>query len=176
MPDELIVTAGGNQAFMLVPHDLLDPGDEVILASPYFVNHEMAIRAVGALPVEAALREAAGFSARWADIEPPPYQPHPRGRALHAQQPDRRGHRGDELGRIVRELVGRGIFLICDETYLHFVYGGAHASAAAARTAGATTSWSLGRSRSRLAMTGWRVGYLLADRESASRRSRFRTR
>src|SRR6266542_6215 len=46
-PDEVIVTAGGNQAFMLAAMTLIDPGDEVVLTTPYFVNHEMAIREIG---------------------------------------------------------------------------------------------------------------------------------
>ena len=69
--DDVIVTAGGNQAFMLAAITLLDPGDEVVLAAPYFVNHEMAIRAVGAVPIEACrLSEARDFRTRWMDIEP----------------------------------------------------------------------------------------------------------
>ena len=64
------MTAGGNQAFILAATTLLDPGDEVILSTPYFVNHEMALRAIGAVPVEACVYEAAGFRTRWADIEP----------------------------------------------------------------------------------------------------------
>src|SRR5262245_16606413 len=69
-PDDLIVTAGGNQAFMLAAMTVVDPGDEVVLAAPYFVNHEMAIRAIGATPIEAAVDELAGFVTRWSDLEP----------------------------------------------------------------------------------------------------------
>ena len=56
-PDDLIVTAGGNQAFMLAATTLLDHGDEVILSGPYFVNQEMALRAIGVVPVEAGVSE-----------------------------------------------------------------------------------------------------------------------
>src|SRR6185369_10630438 len=69
-PDGVIVTAGGNQAFMLAALTVLDPGDEVVLAAPYFVNHEMAIRAAGAVPIEAPVREDSGFRTHWSDIEP----------------------------------------------------------------------------------------------------------
>jgi aspartate/methionine/tyrosine aminotransferase len=69
-PDEVIITAGGNQAFMLALMTLIDPGDEVLLPAPYFVNHEMAIAAFGALPREVPLSEANGFALRWADLAP----------------------------------------------------------------------------------------------------------
>ena len=45
--DELIVTAGGNQAFLLALMALIEEGDEVLLPAPYFINHEMAIGAIG---------------------------------------------------------------------------------------------------------------------------------
>ena len=41
--NRLMATAGGNQAFFNVALAILDPGDEVILPTPYYFNHEMAI-------------------------------------------------------------------------------------------------------------------------------------
>lgn len=162
-PDDLIVTAGGNQAFMLAAMTVLDPGDEVVLASPYFVNHEMAIRAVGAIPVEAPLDESAAFSARWSDIAPHVTR---RTRAVVLCTPSNPTGAvigADDLKSIVGELSARGIVLVCDETYLHFVFEGAHTSAAS------IPGWResvvvVGTFSKSFAMTGWRVGYVLADR------------
>jgi aspartate/methionine/tyrosine aminotransferase len=69
----------------------------------------------------------------------------------------------DQLERIVRELSVRGITLICDETYLHFVFDGVHSSA------GSIERWQenviiVGTFSKSFAMTGWRVGFLMADR------------
>lgn len=163
-PDDLIITAGGNQAFMLAALTLIDPGDDVVLAAPFFVNHEMAVRAIGAVPIEAPLPEAAGFAARWVDIEP--YLT-PRTRAVvlcSPSNPTGAVVAADDLTRIVRELASRGITLISDETYLHFVYGGAAASAAS------VDKWRenvvvVGTFSKSFGMTGWRAGYLLTDRE-----------
>ena len=162
-PDDLILTAGGNQAFMLAAMAMLDPGDQVVLAAPYFVNHDMAIRATGASPIEAPLAESSGFVARWTDIEP---HLTPRTRAVVLCTPSNPTGAvipRDELHRIVTELSRRGITLLCDETYLHFVYDGPHASAAS------IPGWRdnvvvVGTFSKSFAMTGWRVGYLLADR------------
>ena len=165
--DEIIITAGGNQAFMLAVMTLIDPGDEVILAAPYFVNHEMAIRAVGGTPIEAPLQESAGFSARWSDIAG---HITARTRAVVLCTPSNPTGAvigGDELARIVRELSDRGILLVSDETYLHFVYDGTHASAASVE------GWRqnvvlVGTFSKSFGMTGWRAGYLLADRDVCS--------
>jgi aspartate/methionine/tyrosine aminotransferase len=162
-PDEVIVTAGGNQAFMLAALTALDPGDEVVVAAPYFVNHEMAIRAAGAVPIEAPATEASGFRIRSSDILP--YLT-ARTRAVvlcTPSNPTGAVIERDQLERIVRELATRGITLICDETYLHFVFDGVHSSAAS------ISGWQqnvivVGTFSKSFAMTGWRVGFLMADR------------
>jgi aminotransferase len=161
-PDELIITAGGNQAFMLAVMTLLDAGDEVVLVSPYFVNHEMAIRAAGATPIEAPLTEENGFAARWNDIVGHLTE---RTRAVvlcTPSNPTGAVIERTELTRIVRELAARQIMLISDETYLHFVDGSPHASAAA------TDGWRenvvmVGTFSKSFGMTGWRAGFLLAS-------------
>ena len=47
----LLVTAGGNQAFMNAVLAITDPGDEIILPVPYYFNHEMAVVMAGATAV-----------------------------------------------------------------------------------------------------------------------------
>jgi aminotransferase len=66
--------------------------------------------------------------------------------------------------RIVRELASRNMWVISDETYLHFVYDGAHWSAAS------VSDWRrnvvvIGTFSKSFAMMGWRVGFMLADRD-----------
>jgi len=160
-PDEVIITAGGNQAFMLALMTLVDPGDEVLLPSPYFVNHEMAIAAFGATPREVPLSETRGFAMRWQDLEPSISS---RTRAVVVCSPSNPtgavvAH--DEMTRIARELAARGIVLFCDETYGRFVYDGEFTSLAA------TPGWRengvvVNTFSKSFGMTGWRVGYLLA--------------
>src|SRR5687768_4950602 len=67
---EIVITAGANQAFQLALTTLIDPGDEVILPAPYFLNHEMAARSVGAVPVEAPVPAARRFAPSWDDVAP----------------------------------------------------------------------------------------------------------
>jgi aspartate/methionine/tyrosine aminotransferase len=162
-PDDFIMTAGGNQAFMLAILTTIDPGDQVVLVGPYFVNHEMAICAAGAIPIEAPVSESSGFIARWSDIAPHLTS---RTRAVVLCTPSNPTGAvipREELERIVSELGRRQITLICDETYMHFVYDGIHASAAS------VDGWRdnvvvVGTFSKSFAMTGWRIGYLLADR------------
>jgi aspartate/methionine/tyrosine aminotransferase len=174
-PGDLIITAGGNQAFMLAATTLLDHGDEVILSAPYFVNQEMALRAIGAVPVEASVYEEQGFRTRWIDIEPHITN---RTRAVvlcTPSNPTGAVIAADDLTRIVLELRARGIVVMCDETYMHFVYesaGGAIGAGSGGRmgrclSAAAIPGWRdnvvvLGTFSKSFGMTGWRLGYLLA--------------
>lgn len=160
---DILMTAGANQAFTLALTTLVDPGDEVVLPAPYFTNHEMAIAALGAVPVEAPVADRETFAIRWSDIEPRLTSrtkavvlctpSNPTGAVLDPREGE----------RIVSELSRRGIVLISDETYMHFVYGRAHWSAASVR------AWRenvvvLGTFSKSFGMMGWRLGFVLADR------------
>jgi len=174
-PDEVIITAGGNQAFMLAAMTLIDPGDEVVLTTPYFVNHDMTIRAIGGVPIEAPLREADGFKPRWEAIEP-----HLTGRTravvlCSPSNPTGAVTARDQMEQTVRELSSRGITVFSDETYLHFVHRDCPAEAGINRgraddaaSAAAVDDWRdnvvvVGTFSKSFGMTGWRVGYMLAD-------------
>jgi aspartate/methionine/tyrosine aminotransferase len=167
-PDDVIITAGGNQAFMLAAMTLIDPGDEVVLTTPYFVNHEMAIRAIGGVPVEARLSEGDGFSARWSSLEPHITS---RTRAVvlcSPSNPTGAVIENNELTRIVRELSSRGAIVLSDETYLHFLHdetGPIDPPSAAAIDGWRPNVVVVGTFSKSFGMTGWRAGYMLADRE-----------
>lgn len=50
-PENVLVTAGCNQAFCLLASALANPGDEVILPLPFYFNHDMWLRLAGITPV-----------------------------------------------------------------------------------------------------------------------------
>ena len=159
---DIIITAGGNHAFTLALTTMVDPGDEVVLPSPYFTNHQMAIVALGAIPVEAPVHDRETFVVSWADIEPHLTS---RTRAVVLCNP------GNPTGavldapegeRIISELARRDIVVFSDETYMHLVYGRPHWSAAS------LPAWRrnvvvIGTFSKTFGMMGWRVGFMVAD-------------
>ncbi len=163
-PDtEIIITAGGNQAFQLALTTLVDAGDEVLLPSPYFLNHEMAVRSVGAVPLEVAGAAENGFVVSWDELSS---SITPRTRAIVLVSPSNpTGAVIPEttLLEIVSECAAREIVVLVDETYLRFVYDGPLASAASLPSWQATVVV-VGSFSKSYAITGWRCGYLLADR------------
>src|SRR5512140_23562 len=120
-PDtQIIITAGANQALVTALLCIADPGDDVLMPSPYFMNHEMAVQLVDArvVEVETTARErwvigAQKLAARWkrgakAVIVTTPSNP------TGAVVPRR------ELDRIQRLCEKRGAYLVVDRTYARF--------------------------------------------------------
>jgi aminotransferase len=159
--DDLVITAGGNHAFTLAVTTLVAPGDEVVLPSPYFTNHQMAIVARGAVPVEAPIADPR-FTLRWSDLEP---HVGTRTKAVvlcNPSNPTGMPVPAAEGRRLISELAARDIAVISDEAYMHFVYEGEHWSAAS--VAGWRRNVSVvGTFSKSFGMMGWRVGFLLAD-------------
>ena len=159
---DIVVTAGANHAFTLILNTIVEAGDEVIVQAPYFTNHYGAIIAAGAMPIEARIADREAFALRWTDIEPHVTS---RTRAVvlcNPSNPTGAPIDAVEGTQIVRELSRRGVFVISDETYMHFVYDGAHWSAAS------VPGWRdhvivIGTCSKSFGMMGWRVGFLLAD-------------
>jgi aspartate/methionine/tyrosine aminotransferase len=160
--NDLIITAGGNHAFTLAAMTLIDPGDDVLLPAPLFTNHDMVIRVLGANAIEVPVADGETFAVRWTDIEP---RLTPRTKALvlcTPSNPTGAVIEPEEGRRIVAESARRGVFVISDETYMHFVWQGAHWSPAS------VPEWRrnvavVGTFSKSFGMMGWRVGYLLAD-------------
>jgi aspartate/methionine/tyrosine aminotransferase len=156
--ENLLITAGANQAFMLAVLTLVDPEDDVLLASPYFLNHETAVRAASAVPIEVAAAPEAGFTLTLEDLE---RAITPRTRAaviVSPSNPTGAVTPAGELDRIARALLARDIALVVDETYLPFVYDARPFSATALSQYPNVIA--VGSFSKAFAMTGWRLGYL----------------
>jgi len=160
--DEILITAGANQAFLVAAMTAIDAGDEVLLPSPFFINHQMSIEAIGAVPIAVPLREDEGFALRWSDLAGHVTS---RTRAVVLCSPSNpTGAVIDpgELERIAAGLAARDVTLICDETYHRLVY-----DQAVHRSGASLPGWRrhvivVGTCSKSFGMTGWRVGYLLA--------------
>ena len=155
----IIVTAGANQAFLNAVLGIADPGDEIILLSPYYFNHEMAVALAGCRAV--CVPTDSLFQPRLGAIESAVTQ---RTRAVVTVSPNNPAgvvYPRRTLEAINRLCADRGICHISDEAYEYFTYGGVdHFSPASAGGDGHTISlFSMSKS---YGMAGWRVGFLVA--------------
>ena len=155
----LMVTAGGNMAFLHALLAICDQGDEVVLVRPYFFNHEMAVRIIGCRPVIVASDEH--YQLDVAAIEA---AVGPRTRAVVTVSPNNPSgavYPEFDLRAVNALCADRGLFHISDEVYEYFLFDGArHFSPGAIAGAENHTVCIYSLSKS-YGFASWRVGYVL---------------
>ena len=156
--NRIIVTPGSNLAFMNAVLAVADPGDEIILPSPYYFNHEMAIVMAGCVPVAVATDER--YQLR---LDALAGAVTPRTRAIVTVSPNNPTgaiYPEGDLRAVNALCRDRGIVHISDEAYEYFTYGdAAHFSPASIDGAEAWTI-SLYTLSKAYGMASWRVGYM----------------
>jgi len=158
----VVVTAGGNMAFMNAILAITDPGDDVIIQTPYYFNHEMAITMAGCRPLLVATDEQYQLrpAAMAAAITP-------RTRAvvtISPNNPTGAVYPEAALSEVNRLCAARGLYHIHDEAYENFVYNGArHFSPASLEGADAHTISLFSLSKA-YGFASWRIGYMIIPR------------
>ena len=165
--EQVIVLAGAQCALFSVAQCVLNPGDEVLVAEPMYVTYEAVFGACGAVVIPVPVRSENGFRVMPEDVAA---RITPRTRALALNSPHNPS--GASLPRstwqaLAELCIGHDLWLISDEVYSELLFDGEHLSPAslpgmAERTA---TLNSLSKSH---AMTGWRIGWVVAPTALAS--------
>jgi aspartate aminotransferase len=162
---EVMASAGAKQAIFNAVVTLINPGDEVLLAKPYWVTFPEVVLFAGGTPVFIETEET-GFVL---SVEQVARAITPRTKLIILNSPCNPSGRvipPAEFQKIMELLVERGIYVITDECYLHFVYPPAKVFSAASLPAELRARLCIAGSFSKTyAMTGWRVGYALAPRD-----------
>jgi aminotransferase len=159
---EVLVTSGTTGGFHAAAMALLNPGDEVLLFEPFYGYHVNTLKSVRVTAVPVALA-----APDWTlDLEAVRAAITPRTRAMVINTPSNPAGKVftraelEGLAEIAREF---DLFVFTDEIYEHFVYGGVeHVSPAVIPGMRERTILMSGFSKT-FSVTGWRVGYLVAD-------------
>lgn len=160
---QIMVTPGSNQAFMATMMTLLEPGDEVAIASPYYFNHHMAIELCNGVVRPVPLSEETGFQMRAEDVE---RALTPRTRAvviISPNNPTGAVYAPEQIAAITDLATRRGIYVVSDDAYETFCYDGASHVSAASVAERPELVVSLGSLSKTLGMTGWRIGHIAAS-------------
>lgn len=179
----VVVTSGAKQALFNACFTLFGPGDEVLVASPYWTSYPQIVALARAEPVFVSGAEERGFRLTAADLDAAATE---RTRGLiicSPSNPTGAMYSRDELGEVVRWARERGIWLISDEIYRWIVFGDEGDGGPGG--SGGSRSWAPGLMdlppaevgphvvidgvSKCFAMTGWRIGYAVTDPELASK-------
>ncbi len=160
--DEVVVTAGAQEAVMLTMLGLCTPGDEVLITSPRFTTYDTAVRLCGGVPVPVPTYEKDDFALDVAEIE---RRITPRTRMFVLTSPNNPtgAVTPPSVMRAIADLALRhDILIVADEIYARMIYApNEHLSIATLPGMRERTVTLNGFSKT-YAMTGWRVGYLAA--------------
>lgn len=155
----VVVTAGGNLAFMNAILAIADAGDEIILPVPFYFNHEMAVTIAGCTPVPVPTRDDFQL-----DLDAIERAITPRTRAIVTVSP------GNPTGvvsteqalRAVNALASaRGLFHIHDEAYEYFTYDDRTPFSPGRIDSAAGHTISLYSLSKAYGMASWRIGYMV---------------
>ena len=153
-PENVVVTSGSSPAILMALRTLCDVGDEVLVFNPGYACYANFVRTVNAVPVNIDLNPEDGFRI---DIEAIKKKITPKTKAIFINSPS------NPFGalmepEVMRQIAGLGITVISDEIYHGLVYEGkAHSILEFTNNAFVLNGFS-----KRFAMTGLRLGYLVA--------------
>ena len=163
-PDEILVSCGAKHTLYNLATALLNPGDELLVPSPFWVSYPEQARLLGAVPVAVETLEATGF-----DLDPGRLRAAvtPRTKLIVLNSPN--NPTGAVFSRAALEPVAslaveRGLWVASDECYESLTFEGRHVSIATLGDEIKARTIVVNTCSKAYAMTGWRIGYAAGPR------------
>lgn len=176
--EEVLVSNGAKQCLSHILMAILDPGDRLLVPTPYWVSYPSMARLAEAEMVVFETRAADGFAIDLERLRAAFDQHKPKAMLLNSpQNPSGVVYEPEAIAAIVEEAVARNIAVVSDEIYSDLVYDGAvHRCALSVDDPRHRAQVIVvdGVSK-RLAMTGWRVGYARGPVEVIKAASRIQS-
>jgi len=163
-PADVLVSVGAKHTLFNLVMALVNPGDEVIVPSPYWVSYPEQARLLGGVPVAVPTIEATGF-----DLDPAALAAAvtPRTKLIVLNSPNNPTgavFSPAALQAVARLAVERGLWVVSDECYEALTYEGRHVSIASLGADVKARTVVVNTCSKAYAMTGWRIGYAAGPR------------
>ncbi len=166
--DQVVVTNGGKHAIYSAFTTLLDEGDEVLLPAPFWTTYPEPVTLVGAVPVVIQTDMASGFRVTVDQLEAARTERTKLLVFVSPSNPTGAVYPAEEIKAIGEWALEHGIIVMTDEIYEHLIYGDAeHHSIVKLVPELAEQCVILNGVAKTYAMTGWRVGWLIAPTDIA---------
>ena len=164
--DQVLVTNGGKQAVYQSFASILDPGDEVLLPSPYWTTYPECIKLAGGISVEVFADETQNYLVSVEQLEKALT---PKTKILlfcSPSNPTGSVYSADQVKAIGQWAYNKGLWVITDEIYEHLLYDGATAPSICVLVPElADRTIILNGVAKTYAMTGWRVGWMIGPKD-----------
>ena len=164
-PADVLVSVGAKHTLFNLVVALINPGDEVLVPSPYWVSYPEQVRLVGGMPVDVETAEATGF-----DLDPAKLRAAvtPRTKLIVLNSPNNPTgavFSQAALEAVARLAVERNLWIVSDECYEALTFEGRHVSIASFSPEVKARTIVVNTCSKAYAMTGWRIGYAAGARE-----------
>jgi aspartate/methionine/tyrosine aminotransferase len=164
--DQVLVTNGGKQSVYQSFASILDPGDEVLLPSPYLTTDPECIKLAGGVSVEVFADETQNYLVSVDQLEKALT---PKTKVLlfcSPSNPTGSVYSADQVKAIGKWAHDKGLWVITDEIYEHLLYDGAKSpSICVAVPELADRTIIINGVAKTYAMTGWRVGWMIGPKD-----------
>ena len=164
--DQVLVTNGGKQSVYQSFASILDPGDEVLLPSPYWTTYPECIKLAGGVSVEVFADETQNYLVSVEQLEKALT---PKTKVLlfcSPSNPTGSVYSADQVKAIGKWANDKGLWVITDEIYEHLLYDGAKSpSICVAVPELADRTIIINGVAKTYAMTGWRVGWMIGPKD-----------
>jgi aspartate aminotransferase len=159
-PKQIIVCSGAKHALFNIFQVIINPGDEVIIPTPYWVSYPEQVKLAGGIPVYIEGKEENGFKVTPEQIQEAVTS---KTKAMIVNSPSNPTgsiYERDELEKIAETCLKSNLFIISDEIYEKLIYGDAeHVSIASFSKEIYDRTFVVNGMSKPYSMTGWRIGY-----------------
>ena len=164
--DQVLVTNGGKQSVYQAFATIIDPGDEVLLPSPYWTTYPECIKLAGGKTVEVFADETQSYLVSVEQLEAART---PKTKALlfcSPSNPTGSVYSPEQVKAIGEWALKNNVWIIADEIYEHLLYDGAKAPSMPVVVPGLADSTIIINGVAKTyAMTGWRVGWMIGPKD-----------
>ena len=161
-PAQVLITNGGKQAVYQAFATLLDPGDEVLMPTPYWTTYPESIALAGGVPVPVMTDESTGYLVSVEQLEAARTERTKIVLFVSPSNPTGAVYPPELVAEIGRWAAEQGLWVVTDEIYEHLVYGDARFVSMPVVAPEITDRCVvLNGVAKTYAMTGWRVGWMI---------------
>ncbi len=166
-PSQIVISNGAKHSLFNVFQAILNPGDEVIIISPYWLTYPELVKMADGVPVYVESYEESGFEPAGEDIEKAVTD---KTKAIILNNPSNpcgNIYSKETLEKIAKIAKQNDFFIVSDEIYDELVYDGEHVSIAGLSDDAYERTILVNGLSKTYSMTGWRIGYTASSKEVA---------
>ena len=170
---EVIVTVGAMEASFLTLYSILEPGDEVVIHAPFWINYSQVVRSLGATPVFVYTRSEDNFELQVEDLEKVIT---PKTRLVVLNYPNNPSGAilpEESVEKIAKLAVEKDFLVLSDEIYESLTYDRKPCRSIRSYPGMAERTIIINGMSKRFAMTGWRLGWAIAPAELISQMTKM---